>query len=43
MTPIGSFASPFAMRAGAYSQALADHAHALVTLELAAAIWDVSF
>jgi len=27
----------------AYSQALADHAHALVTLELAAAIWDVSF
>jgi outer membrane protein, heavy metal efflux system len=26
-----------------YSQALADHAHALVTLELAAAIWDVSF
>lgn len=27
----------------AYSQALAEHAHALVTLELAAAIWDVSF
>jgi cobalt-zinc-cadmium efflux system outer membrane protein len=27
----------------AYSQALADHAHALVSLELAAAIWDVSF
>jgi outer membrane protein, heavy metal efflux system len=27
----------------AYSQALADHAHALVILELAAAIWDVSF
>jgi hypothetical protein len=27
----------------AYSQALADHAHALVTLELASAIWDVSF
>jgi cobalt-zinc-cadmium efflux system outer membrane protein len=27
----------------AYSQALANHAHALVTLELAAAIWDVSF
>ena len=27
----------------AYSQALADHAHALVTLELAAGIWDVSF
>jgi outer membrane protein, heavy metal efflux system len=27
----------------AYSQALSDHAHALVTLELAAAIWDVSF
>jgi outer membrane protein, heavy metal efflux system len=26
-----------------YSQALSDHAHALVTLELAAAIWDVSF
>jgi outer membrane protein, heavy metal efflux system len=26
-----------------YSEALADHAHALVTLELAAAIWDVSF
>jgi cobalt-zinc-cadmium efflux system outer membrane protein len=27
----------------AYSQALSDHAHALVTLELASAIWDVSF
>jgi outer membrane protein, heavy metal efflux system len=27
----------------AYSQALADHANALVTLEEAAAIWDVSF
>ncbi len=27
----------------AYSQALADHANALVTLEQAAAIWDVSF
>jgi outer membrane protein, heavy metal efflux system len=27
----------------AYSQALADHAQALVKLELAAAIWDVSF
>jgi cobalt-zinc-cadmium efflux system outer membrane protein len=27
----------------AYSQALADHAHALVTLELASSIWDVSF
>lgn len=27
----------------AYSQALADHAHALVALELAAATWDVSF
>jgi outer membrane protein, heavy metal efflux system len=27
----------------AYSQALADHANALVTLEAAAAIWDVSF
>jgi hypothetical protein len=26
----------------AYSQALADHAHALVTLEPAPAIWDVS-
>ena len=27
----------------AYAQALVDHAHALVTLEQAAAIWDVSF
>jgi outer membrane protein, heavy metal efflux system len=27
----------------AYSQALADHANALVTLEAAAAVWDVSF
>jgi outer membrane protein, heavy metal efflux system len=27
----------------AYSQALADHARALVNLELASAIWDVSF
>jgi len=27
----------------AYSQALADHANALVTLEVAAAMWDVSF
>ena len=27
----------------AYSQALADHANALVTLEAAAALWDVSF
>jgi cobalt-zinc-cadmium efflux system outer membrane protein len=27
----------------AYSQALADHAHALVALELAAATWDVAF
>ena len=27
----------------AYSQALADHANALVTLEAAAAMWDVSF
>jgi cobalt-zinc-cadmium efflux system outer membrane protein len=27
----------------AYSQALADHAHALVSLELASATWDVSF
>ena len=27
----------------AYSQALADHANALVTLEEAAAVWDVSF
>jgi outer membrane protein, heavy metal efflux system len=27
----------------AYSQALADHAHALVTLELAAGVWNVSF
>jgi len=27
----------------AYSQALSDHAQALVTLELASAIWDVSF
>jgi cobalt-zinc-cadmium efflux system outer membrane protein len=27
----------------AYSQALAEHAHALVTLELAAAIWDLTF
>jgi len=27
----------------AYSQALADHAHALVALELAAGIWDISF
>jgi len=27
----------------AYSQALSDHAHALVTLEEAAATWDVSF
>jgi cobalt-zinc-cadmium efflux system outer membrane protein len=26
-----------------YAQALADHARALVTLEQAAAIWDVSF
>ena len=27
----------------AYAQALADHAHALITLEQAAALWDVSF
>jgi len=27
----------------AYSQALVDHAHALVTMEEAAATWDVSF
>jgi cobalt-zinc-cadmium efflux system outer membrane protein len=27
----------------AYSQALADHANALVTLEEAAAMWDVAF
>ncbi len=27
----------------AYSQALADHAHALIALELSAAMWDVSF
>ncbi|HTT33576.1 MAG TPA: TolC family protein [Methylomirabilota bacterium] len=27
----------------AYAQALVDHAHALITLEQAAAIWDVSF
>lgn len=27
----------------AYAQALADHAHALITLEQAAALWDISF